>query len=91
MEQEALRAVVSTKRLMARALSGKERDAGETIRQQVTALEEGFAVIHRLIENGDYLTAAMQARALKEKGVAVSGEIRSAIEKSTGRKPNAHV
>jgi len=91
MEQEALRAVVSAKRQMARALWGKARDAGETIKQQVTALEAGFAVIHGLIENGDYLAAEMQARALKEKGVAVSGEIRSTIEKATGRKPKAHV
>lgn len=90
MEQEALRAVVSTKRLMARALSGKERDAVETIRQQVTALEASFAVIHGLIENGEYLEAEMQARALKKQGGAVSGEIRSAIEKATARKPKSH-
>ena len=90
MEQEALRAVVSAKRLMARALNGKERDAGEAIKRQVTALEAGFIVIHGLIENGDYLSAEMQARALKEKGDAVSGEIRSAIEKATGRTPKAH-
>jgi hypothetical protein len=90
MEQEALRAVVSAKRLMARALSGKEPDAGEAIKRQVTALEAGFAVIHRLIENGDYLEAEIQARALTEKGVAVSGEIRSAIEKATGEKPKTH-
>ncbi|MGZ8365549.1 MAG: hypothetical protein ACXW38_11310 [Nitrospira sp.] len=91
MEQEALRAVVFAKRQMARALSGKERDAVEAIKQQVTALEAGFVVLHGLIENGDYLAAEMQARALKEKGGAVSGEIRSAIEKATGRKPKAHV
>ena len=90
MEQEALRAVVSAKRQMARALSGKERDAGETIRQQVSALEAGFAVIHGLIENGDYLEAEMQARALTEKGVAVSREIQSATERATGKKPKTH-
>lgn len=90
MEQEALRAVVSAKRLMARVLNGKERDAGEAITQQVTALEAGFVMIHGLIENGDYLAAEMQARALKEKAGAVSGEIRSAIEKAAGRKPKAH-
>ena len=90
MEQEALRAVVSAKRLMTRALSGIERDAREAITQQVTALEAGFVMIHGLIENGDYLAAEMQARALKEKAGAVSGEIRSAIEKATARKPKAH-
>jgi len=90
MEQEALRAVVSAKRLMARALSGKERDAVETIRQQVSALEAGFAVIHGLIENGDYLEAEMQSRALTEKGVAVSREIQSATERATGKKPKTH-
>ncbi len=90
MEQEALRAVVSAKRLMANALSGRERDAVEAIKQQVTALESGFAVIHGLIENGDYLAAEMKARALKEKGVAVSREIQSAIEKTTRKKSGAH-
>lgn len=90
MEQESLRTVVSAKRLMARALSGTKRDAGEAIKQHVTALEAGFIVIHGLIENGDYLAAQMQARALTEKAGAVSGAIRSAIEKATGKKPKTH-
>ena len=90
MEQEALRAVVSAKRLMARALSRKERDAEEAIKQQVTALGVGFAVIHGLIEKGDYLTAEMQARALKEEGVAICEDIQSVLEKRRRWKPVAH-
>ena len=91
MEQDALWAVVSAKRLMTSTLMRTERDTQEVIKQQLTALEAGVAEAHGLIENGDYLTAEMRAKTLKENGVAVSGALRSAIEKPSGRKSRAHV
>jgi hypothetical protein len=90
MEQEAQQVVASAKELMAIAPIGKERAAVEAIKQDLLGLETSLAVIHGLIENGDYLTAEVQTTALKEKGVTVSGEIQSTIKKTRGRKPRAH-
>lgn len=75
MEQDALWAVVATKRLMASAMIKTERHSGEVIKLQVTALEALLTEIHRFIKNGDYLAAKMQTGALKEKGVAVFGAL----------------
>jgi len=90
MEQAAQQVVASAKELMAKAPTRKERASVEAIKQDLTGLEAGLAAIHELIENGDYLAAEVQAKALKEKGMALSGEIQSAIEKTRG-KPRAHV
>ncbi|HSA86552.1 MAG TPA: hypothetical protein VLE46_10245 [Nitrospira sp.] len=89
MEQEAHRVVASAKDLMAKAPIGKERAAVETIKQDLTGLEADLALMHELIQKGNYLAAEVQAGTLKKKGAAVSGEIQSAIEK-TRRKPRAH-
>jgi len=62
---------------------------GTQIKQDLTGLEADLALMHELIQKGDYLAAEVQAGTLKEKGAAVSGEIQSAIEK-TRRKPRAH-
>jgi mannose/fructose/N-acetylgalactosamine-specific phosphotransferase system component IIB len=90
MEKEAQQVVDSTKALLAQAPTGKERAAVEAMKQDLKGLETGLAATHELIEKGDYLGAEVQAKALKEKGVAVSGEIQSAIEKTRGKKPKAH-
>ncbi len=80
MEQDALWAVVSAKRLTTSTLRRTERDTQEVIKQQLTALEAGVAEVHGLIENGDYLTAEMHAKTLKENGVAVSGALSKRLE-----------
>ncbi len=90
MEQAAQHVVASAKELMAKAPTGKERASVEAIKLDLTGLDAGLAAIHELIAKGDYLAAEVQARALKEKGVAVSREIQSAIEKTTGKKSGAH-
>lgn len=90
MEQAAQHVVASAKELMAKAPTGKERASVEAIKLDLTGLEAGLAAIHELIEKGDYLAAEVQARALKEKGVAVSAEIQNAIEKTTGKESRAH-
>lgn len=89
MEKEAEEAVASAKVLMAKAPTGKERAALETIKQDLSGLETSMGAVHQLIEKGDYLGAEVQAKALKEKGVAVSGEIQNAIDKAKGKKPRS--
>ncbi len=86
MEKEAGQVLASAKELIAKAPTGKERAAVEAINQDVQGLETGFNAVHQLIEKGDYPAAEAQAKALKEKGSAVSGEIQSAIDKAKGKK-----
>lgn len=85
MEKEAQQVMASAKELMAKAPSGKERAAVEAIKADVGGLETSLGAVHQLIEKGDYLGAEAQAKALKEKGSAVSGEIQSAIDKAKGK------
>lgn len=86
MEKEAQLVVTTAKELIARAPTGKDRAAVEVIKQDVMGFETSLNAIHQLIEKEDYLAAEVQAKAVKEKGVAVSGEIQSAIDKAKGKK-----
>jgi hypothetical protein len=90
LEQEARQAVASARDLMGKAPTGKERAALEVIKQDLTELESSFSAVHQLIEMGDYFGAEVQAKAVKEKGAAVSGEIQRAIDKAKRMKRNAH-
>lgn len=79
------------KELMTNAPTGKELAAVEAvITQQLIRLEQGLVTIHALIEKGDYLDAAAQAKTLKGKGIAVSWQIQAAIEKAREKKLRAH-
>ena len=89
LEKEAQQVVASAKVLMAKAPTGKERAAVETIKQDLSGLETSVGAVHQLIEKGDYVGAEIQAKALKEKGAAVSGEIQNAIDKAKGKKPGS--
>ena len=90
LEKEAQQAVASAKNLMEKAPTGKERAALETLKQEIARLESSFSAVHQLIEMGDYFGAEVQAKAVKEKGAAVSGEIQRAIDKAKEMKRNAH-
>lgn len=90
LEKEAQQAVASAKNLMEKAPTGKEQAALETIEQDIAGLESSFSAVHQLIEMGDYFGAEVQAKAVKEKGAAVSGEIQRAIDKAKEMKRNAH-
>lgn len=90
MEKEAQRVVASTQELMAKAPVGKERAAVESLKQDLSGLQNGLGAVHQSIENGDYLGAETQAKALKDKGSAVSEEIQKAIEKTKGKKAKVH-
>ncbi len=90
MEKEAQQVIASAKELMAQAPTGKERAAVEVIKQDLAALETSLNAVHQLIEKGDYLGAEAQAKALKDKGAGVSGDLQHAIEKTKGNKPKGH-
>jgi|CXWL01.1.fsa_nt_gi hypothetical protein len=90
LEKEAQQAVASAKNLMGKALTGKERAVLEAIKEDIAELESSFSAVHQLIEMGDYFGAEVQAKAVKGKGAAVSGEIQRAIDKAKEMKRNAH-
>jgi hypothetical protein len=48
-----------------------------------------FGAARQSIEKGDYLGWEVQAKMLKEKGLAVSREIQCTIHKATGEKPTS--
>lgn len=75
---------------MAKAPTGKDRAAMETIKADISALESNLETVHQLIEKGNYLGAELQAKALKDKGSAISKELRNAIAKVKRKKGKAH-
>jgi hypothetical protein len=84
-EKEAQQATESARELIAQAPVGKDRAAVESLKQDVAGLEGALKGLHDLIEKGDYLAAATQAKALKEKATAIGGEIEQAIAKAKGK------
>jgi hypothetical protein len=86
MEKEAGQVVASAKELIAKAPSGKERAAIETIKQDLSGLETSLSAVHQLVEKEDYLGAEAQAKAVKEEAATLSTEIQRAIDKSKGKK-----
>lgn len=87
LEKEALQVVASTKELIAKTPTGKERAAVEVIKQDVAGLERSLSAIHQLIEKEDYIGAEAQAKAVMEEGKALSMEIQIAIDKAKGKTP----
>ncbi len=69
-EKEAQQAVASAKELLAKAPVGKDRAAVESIKHDLSGLEESLGTVHQLIEKGDYTGAEAQAKSLKDKGAA---------------------
>lgn len=88
-EKEAVAAVVAAKELLATAPSGKDRAAVESIRQDLSGLESHLAALHDLIEKADYLSAAAQSKAVKDKGEALREEIHKAMATVKGSTPPA--
>lgn len=90
MGKEAWQVVASAKELVAKVPAGNEWAALETIKQDVEGLETSFDAVHLLIEMGDYVGAEVQAKAVKENGAALSGEIQRAIDKVQEMKRGSH-
>lgn len=88
MGKEAGQVVASAKALIAKAPAVNERAALDNVKRDVEGLETSFNTVYLLIEMGDYVGAAVQAKAVKENGAAVSREIQRAIDNSKEIKRN---
>ncbi len=88
MRKEAGQVVASAKALIAKAPTVNEWAALDNVKRDVEGLETSFNTVYLLIEMGDYVGAAVQAKAVKENGAAVSREIQRAIDNSKEIKRN---
>jgi hypothetical protein len=86
--QVAQEAVKSTVELVAKAPIGKDRAALEAIKNDVEALKASLNQVQIAIDKEDYLTAQTQAKAIHDKGQAVSAEIQNALAKVGKGKPS---
>ena len=84
--QEAVKAAVE---LVAGAPVGKDRAALEAIKNDVEALRASLNQIQLAIDKEDYPSAQTQAKAINDKGQAVSAEIQNALAKVGKGKPSA--
>ena len=79
--QAAQATVASTLALVAKAPAGKDRAALESIKTDAEALKASLNDSQMLIDKADYLAAQTKAKAIQEKGEAVSREIETALAK----------
>ena len=80
-QQAAQATVASTLALVAKAPAGKDRAALESIKTDAEALKASLNDVQLLIDKADYLGAQTKAKAIQEKGEAVSREIETALAK----------
>lgn len=88
-QQVAQEAVASTLALVAKAPTGKDRAALESIKADAKALKESLNQVQAAIDAADYPTAQTKAKAIHEKSQAVSQEIKAALAKIGKKKPSA--
>jgi hypothetical protein len=74
-------AVKSTLDLVAKAPSGKDRAALESIKTDADVLKASLNDVQMMIDKGEYLEAETKAKAIHEKSRAVSQEIETALAK----------
>ena len=79
--REAQEAVKSTMDLVAKAPSGKDRAALESIKTDAEALRASLNDVQMLLDKSDYLAAKTKATAIREKSQSVSHEIEAALAK----------
>lgn len=85
-EMEARTVLASAHKLLSQAPTGKYRATIKNVQKELDGLQSSLSFIHQSIEEGNYGAAEAQARALKEKAAAVSGELRKAIEKTKAKR-----
>ncbi|MCX5722594.1 MAG: hypothetical protein NT179_11305 [Nitrospirae bacterium] len=88
-QQVAQEAVASTLALVAKAPTGKDRAALESIKADADALKESLNQVQAAIDAADYPAAQTKAKAIHEKSQAVSQEIEAALAKIGKGKPSA--
>jgi len=89
-QQVAKEAVKSAVDLVASAPVGKDRAALEAIKNDVEALKASLNQIQLAIDKEDYPAAQAQAKAIHDKGQAVSAELQNALAKVGKGKPATH-
>lgn len=89
-QQVAKEAVKSTVELVAGAPVGKDRAALEAIKNDVEALKASLNQVQLAIDKEDYPAAQAQAKAIHDKGQAVSAELQNALAKVGKGKPSVH-
>jgi len=80
-QQAAQASVKSTLELVARAPTGKDRAALESIKADAEALKASLNDVQMMVDKGEYLGAQTKAKAIQEKAEAVSHEIETALAK----------
>jgi len=86
-QQVAQEAVASTLALVAKAPTGKDRAALESIKADAEALKASLNQVQMAIDVADYPAAQTQAKAIHEKSQSVSHEIEVALAKIGKSKP----
>ena len=87
-QQVAQEAVTATLALVAKAPTGKDRAALESIKADAEALKSSLNQVQMAIDTADYPTAQTKAKAIHEKSQAVSREIETALAKIGKGKPS---
>ena len=86
-QQAAQDTVKATLELVAKAPAGKDRAALEAIKADAEALKASLTDVQMMIDKSDFLGAQTKAKAIQEKGQAVSKEIETALAKIGKGKP----
>ncbi len=86
-QQAAHAAVQAAQDLVAKAPVGKDRDELEAIKADVDGLATSLPDIQKAIDAEDYQSAQVKAKAVQDKGQAVSAEIQTALAKVQKAKP----
>lgn len=86
-QQAAQETVKATLELVAKAPAGKDRAALEAIKADAEALKASLTDVQMMIDKSDFLGAQTKAKAIQEKGQAVSKEIETALAKIGKGKP----
>jgi len=86
-QQMAQETVKKTLDLVAKAPAGKDRAALEAIKADAEALKASLNDVQMMIDKADYLGAQTKAKAIQDKGQAVSTEVETALAKIGKGKP----
>ena len=79
-------AVKKAQALVAKAPVGKDRAAVEAIKNDAKALTSSLNDVQMAMDAEDYLTAQATAKAVQDKSLALSSEVRGALAKVSGTK-----
>jgi hypothetical protein len=80
-QQAAQASVASTLELVAKAPTGKDRAALESIKADADALKASLNDVQMMLDKADFLGAETKANAIQQKADAVSHEIENALAK----------